>query len=83
MAVLDRLKRISDTLWELPVSFKTGMRVPAHLYGREPLIRAMDEAVYEQLSNVACLPGITRYALCVPDGHFGYGFPIGGWRPWT
>jgi tRNA-splicing ligase RtcB len=78
MAVLDRLKRISDTLWELPVSFKMGMRVPARLYGREPLIRAMDEAVYEQLSNVACLPGITQYALCMPDGHFGYGFPIGG-----
>jgi tRNA-splicing ligase RtcB len=78
MAVLDRLKRISDTLWELPVSFKTGMHVPARLYGTEPLIRAMDEAVYEQLSNVACLPGITQYALCMPDGPFGNGVPIGG-----
>lgn len=26
----------------------------------------------------ACLPGIKRYALCMPDGHWGYGFPIGG-----
>src|SRR5919109_1232220 len=78
MAVLDQLKRISDTLWELPVSFKTGMHVPVRLYGTEPLIRAMDEAVYQQISNVATLPGITKYALCMPDGHFGYGFPIGG-----
>jgi tRNA-splicing ligase RtcB len=27
---------------------------------------------------VATLPGITQNALCMPDGHFGYGFPIGG-----
>jgi Uncharacterized conserved protein len=38
----------------------------------------MDEAVYQQISNVATLPGIARYALCMPDGHSGYGFPIGG-----
>jgi tRNA-splicing ligase RtcB len=38
----------------------------------------MDEGVYEQVTNVATLPGIVRYALCMPDGHWGYGFPIGG-----
>src|SRR5262249_44495819 len=31
-----------------------------------------------QVTNVACLPGIVRAALCMPDGHWGYGFPIGG-----
>ena len=30
------------------------------------------------MTNVACLPGIVRAALCMPDGHWGYGFPIGG-----
>ncbi len=78
MAVADQLVRVSDTLWELPRSFKEGMRVPARIVGTEPLVRAMDETVYEQISNVACLPGITEYAFCMPDGHFGYGFPIGG-----
>jgi RNA-splicing ligase RtcB len=38
----------------------------------------MDEAVLDQITNVATLPGITKYALCMPDGHSGYGFPIGG-----
>ena len=38
----------------------------------------MDSGVFEQVTNVACLPGIRRYALCMPDGHWGYGFPIGG-----
>jgi tRNA-splicing ligase RtcB len=54
------------------------MRVPARIYGTEKLIRDLDEAVYDQVTNVATLPGITKYALCMPDGHFGYGFPIGG-----
>src|SRR5260370_35688156 len=54
------------------------MRVLARVIGTEKLVREMDEAVYQQISNVATLPGIARYALCMPDGHSGYGFPIGG-----
>ncbi|HVP29840.1 MAG TPA: RtcB family protein, partial [Myxococcota bacterium] len=51
---------------------------PARIYGTEKLIGEMDDAVYDQVTNVATLPGIVKYALCMPDGHFGYGFPIGG-----
>ena len=54
------------------------MRVPARIYGTEKLIQEMDGAVFDQVTNVATLPGITKYSLCMPDGHFGYGFPIGG-----
>ncbi len=78
MATIDNLKKISDSIWELPANHKQGMRVPARIVGTEKLVREMDEAVYEQISNVATLPGITRHALCMPDGHSGYGFPIGG-----
>src|SRR5258707_13475310 len=78
MAIIDNLKKISDTVWELPPTYKDGMRVPARIIGTEKIVREMDEAVYQQVSNVATLPGITRYALCMPDGHSGYGFPIGG-----
>jgi tRNA-splicing ligase RtcB len=38
----------------------------------------MDEKVYEQVRNVATLPGIVQASYCMPDGHWGYGFPIGG-----
>ncbi len=78
MAVSSAMKRISSTVWEVPTSFKPGMRVPARIYGTEKLIREMDQAVYDQITNVATLPGITGHAFCMPDGHFGYGFPIGG-----
>jgi tRNA-splicing ligase RtcB len=72
------MNRVSKTVWELPKSFKKGMRVPARIIATERLLQKMDDAVCDQVSNVACLPGITKYAYCMPDGHFGYGFPIGG-----
>ncbi|MGC8490794.1 MAG: RtcB family protein [Syntrophobacteraceae bacterium] len=76
--ILSRLKKISDTVWEIPTEYKAGMRVPARLYGDERLVSQMDEGVVDQVTNVATLPGIRNYALCMPDGHWGYGFPIGG-----
>ncbi len=54
------------------------MRVPAVIYADEDLIRAMDDKVYEQITNVATLPGIVKAAYAMPDAHWGYGFPIGG-----
>src|SRR6058998_2683235 len=78
MAITHEIEKISETVWELPASYKQGMRVPARIIATEKLVREMDEAVYQQISNVATLPGITRYALCMADGHSGYGFPIGG-----
>ena len=71
MAVIDHLEKISDTVLGTAASYKQGMRAPARTIATENLVREMDEAVYEQISNVATLPGITRYALCMPDGHSG------------
>lgn len=54
------------------------MRVPAIIYATEALIRDMDQKVYEQVTNVATLPGIVKASYAMPDAHWGYGFPIGG-----
>jgi tRNA-splicing ligase RtcB len=54
------------------------MRVPAVIFATEALIRDMDEKVYEQVTNVAMLPGIVKASYAMPDAHWGYGFPIGG-----
>ena len=78
MALPRNIERVSDTIWEVPPSYKEGMRVPARIYATEKLLHEMDHVVFDQITNVATLPGVTRYALCMPDGHFGYGFPIGG-----
>jgi tRNA-splicing ligase RtcB (3'-phosphate/5'-hydroxy nucleic acid ligase) len=69
---------VAEWIWEIPTSEKAGMRVPARIYASEALLHAMDQGVFEQVTNVACLPGIVRASLCMPDGHWGYGFPIGG-----
>ncbi len=72
------VKQISDYIWEIPTTEKEGMLVPARIYATEKLFREMDAGVLDQVTNVACLPGIQKYAYCMPDGHLGYGFPIGG-----
>ncbi|MEW6736877.1 MAG: RtcB family protein [Acidobacteriota bacterium] len=54
------------------------MRVPGIIYASEELVSNMDQKVYEQVSNVAKLPGIIKASYAMPDAHWGYGFPIGG-----
>jgi tRNA-splicing ligase RtcB len=72
------ITQISETVWEIPASYKHGMRVPARIYATRKLLHEMDAGVFDQVTNVAMLPGILKYSFCMPDGHWGYGFPIGG-----
>ena len=72
------MKKIQDGVWEIPRSEKEGMRVPARILASDKLMEIMDQGVFNQITNVATLPGIQKHALCMPDGHWGYGFPIGG-----
>ena len=73
-----QMNKIQEGIWEIPTTEKEGMRVPARILASEKLMQIMDKGVFEQITNVACLPGIQKNALCMPDGHWGYGFPIGG-----
>ena len=73
---LRSLSRRNEYEWEIP---KQGcMNVPGRIFATKELIEEMDEKVREQISNVACLPGIQKAAVAMPDAHWGYGFPIGG-----
>src|SRR3569832_883694 len=73
-----KIRQVSETVFEVDRSYKAGRRVPARFYGSAKLSREMDQTVLDQITNVAALPGILDYAYCMPDGHSGYGFPIGG-----
>jgi tRNA-splicing ligase RtcB len=73
-----QINKISDSLFE--VAAAGGMRVPGRIYASEKMMGAIlreDESL-QQVINVAHLPGIQKYALAMPDIHWGYGFPIGG-----
>ncbi|MCX8115554.1 MAG: RtcB family protein, partial [Burkholderiaceae bacterium] len=78
---ISKLARRSDNEWVIEPDSDPraqGMRVPGVIYATEALVREMDEKVYEQVANVAKLPGIVAASYAMPDAHWGYGFPIGG-----
>jgi tRNA-splicing ligase RtcB len=70
------LNNLGECHWELPK--KGDMNVPGHIFASEMLVKDMDDKVKDQITNVACLPGIVKASLAMPDAHWGYGFPIGG-----
>lgn len=73
------LRKIDDYRWEIPQSYKPGMRVPGLVYADERMLRQIvEEQALEQVANAATLPGIVGRALAMPDIHWGYGFPVGG-----
>ena len=63
------IKKINDFVWEIPKDYKQGMNVPARMVASRQLLDAMDAGVFDQVTNVACLPGIQKHAYCMPDGH--------------
>ncbi|UCD10057.1 MAG: RtcB family protein [Dehalococcoidales bacterium] len=73
------LKRVDEYRWEIPVEYKTGMRVPGRIYATEEMLdKIWEDNAFEQVANVAFLPGVVGYSLAMPDIHWGYGFAIGG-----
>jgi tRNA-splicing ligase RtcB len=71
------LEKVREHVWEMPP--EDGMRVPARVLASEALLEeiSQDETL-QQIRNTTHLPGIRNYAVCMPDGHQGYGFPVGG-----
>lgn len=75
---MDRSRLIQRNEFEWMIEPFGDMRVPAILFADDVLIDAMDDKVFDQITNVASLPGIVQAAYAMPDAHWGYGFPIGG-----
>ncbi|MFH1107224.1 MAG: RtcB family protein, partial [Candidatus Micrarchaeota archaeon] len=70
-------KQVRDGVFEAPA--ENGMNVPVRVYASEKMLAKMkSDRTLTQASNVARLPGIIGSAMVMPDGHEGYGFPIGG-----
>ena len=71
------LHKVREHVWEIPP--EGGMRVPARVFASERLLEEIaEDKTLQQLKNTTHLPGIEKYAICMPDGHQGYGFPVGG-----
>jgi len=64
---------------EFKIDPDRGMKVPVTIYANEALVSkmVMDRTI-DQAANVATLPGVRKHVVVLPDGHEGYGFPVGG-----
>lgn len=72
------LKR-GEVEFEVATSARSGMRVPVTIYANDALITKMQtDRTIGQAVNVTFLPGVKKHVIVLPDGHEGYGFPIGG-----
>jgi tRNA-splicing ligase RtcB (3'-phosphate/5'-hydroxy nucleic acid ligase) len=73
------VQKISDVEYRIDPSAKNGMRVPVTIYANETLLEKMQtDRTIDQAVNVTFLPGVKKHMIVLPDGHEGYGFPIGG-----
>ena len=73
------IKKVRDLVWEVPLEYNRQMNVPARIYADEALLDMMKrDQTLQQCVNITQLPGILKYGITLPDGHQGYGFPIGG-----
>jgi tRNA-splicing ligase RtcB len=72
------LEKLDEYSWSIP-KYKPGMRVPGMVFADKNLLEKMQtDRTLQQCANVTHLPGIYKYSITLPDGHEGYGFPIGG-----
>jgi tRNA-splicing ligase RtcB len=71
------LEQVREYVWEIPQEGSMG--TPARVLASEELLAQIaEDKTLQQLRNATQLPGVMKYAVCMPDGHQGYGFPVGG-----
>ena len=74
-----RVRKISDLIFQVEKNESKGMKVPVTIYANDNLISKMiTDRTIDQATNVATLPGVIKHVVVLPDGHEGYGFPVGG-----
>ncbi|MCV0401276.1 MAG: RtcB family protein [Nitrosopumilus sp.] len=72
-------RKIGENQYQIDVDPNFGMKVPVRIYADEPLMQKMlSDRTIMQARNVASIPGIVGHSVVLPDGHEGYGFPVGG-----
>jgi tRNA-splicing ligase RtcB len=73
------IQKINQVEYLIEKDAKRGMTVPVIIYADEVLLEKMlSDRTIDQAVNVTHLPGLYKHVIVLPDGHEGYGFPIGG-----
>jgi tRNA-splicing ligase RtcB len=73
------VKKIDDFEFALQRDHAKGVEIPVHIYANDELVSFMaSDRTIDQAANVTTLPGVVGHVAVLPDGHEGYGFPVGG-----
>lgn len=73
------IEKLSEFEFKINVDDSKKMNVPVTIYADDSLILKMSEdRTLDQAVNVSTLPGVRKHVVVLPDGHEGYGFPVGG-----
>src|ERR671931_634320 len=74
-----KVRKISSFEFRIEKNESKGMKVPVTIYANDSLISkmVMDRTIVQAV-NVSMLPSVKKHVVVLPDGHEGYGFPVGG-----
>ncbi len=73
------IKKISDVKFSIEKELFTEMNKNVTIYATEHMLQRMrQDRTLRQAVNAATLPGLVSNMMVMPDGHEGYGFPVGG-----
>ena len=73
------IKKIADFKFRIERNPANGMNGGVSVYSTEEMLSKMkQDKTLEQAVNATTMPGLVGDVLIMPDGHQGYGFPVGG-----
>ena len=73
------IEKINENKYTVRKSAMSGMNTDVMLYTNKLLLERMSkDHTLQQAANASTLPGLAGNVMVMPDGHEGYGFPIGG-----
>src|SRR5437660_10808432 len=72
-------KKVRKIEYHIEADSSRGMKVPVTIDAYEQMLQKMltDRSITHDV-NVSTLPGVQKHVVVLPDGHEGYGFPVGG-----
>src|SRR5437870_13634374 len=74
-----KVTKINEFQFRVEMDGSKDMNVPVTIYANDDLIsKMMIDRTIHQAANVSTLPGVRKHVVVLPDGHEGYGFPVGG-----
>jgi len=72
-------RKIGENQYQIDADSNLGMKVPVRIFADEQLLqKMMSDRTIMQARNVSSIPGIVSQSGVLPDGHEGYGLPVGG-----